>query len=121
MREELSLILSNIKVTAPLEYIRSVSDVVQKLLRLCRELFADHLALVGEMVAEVGQILKENGQAESVKVCQLDNVSHHKLAITVYTPTHTMQCPGCVVVWGVAADYVCTVGLVVHGGIGWRL
>lgn len=73
MREELRLVLSDIKVTAPLEYIRSASDVVQKLLRLCKELFADHLALVGEMVAVVGQILKENGQAESVKVCQLDN------------------------------------------------
>ena len=104
VREELRLVLSNIKVTAPLEYIRSVSDVVQKLLRLCRELFADHLALVGEMAAEVGQILKENGQAESVKVCQLDNASHHKLAITIHQ--HTMQCLGCVVVWGVASDYL---------------
>ena len=71
VRDELRLVFSNIKVTAPLEYIRSVSEVVQKLLRLCRELFADHLVAVAEMVTEAGQILKENGQAESIKVCQL--------------------------------------------------
>lgn len=69
VRDELRLVFSNIKVTAPLEYIRSVSEVVQKLLRLCRELFADHLVAVAEMVTEAGQILKENGQAESIKVC----------------------------------------------------
>lgn len=71
VREELSPVLNNIKVTAPLEYIMRVSKVVEKLQRLCRELFADHLVSVAELLGEVGIILKENGKAECVKVRQL--------------------------------------------------
>ena len=71
VREELSPVLNNIKITAPLEYIMTVSETVEKLQRLCTELFADHLVSVAELLGEVGLILKENGQAECVKVCQL--------------------------------------------------
>lgn len=71
VREELSPVLNAIKVTAPLEYIMRVSELVEKLQRLCRELFADHLVSVVELLGEVGVILKENGKAECLKVCSL--------------------------------------------------
>ena len=129
MREELRHVLSNIKVTAPLEYVLSVSEVVQKLLRLCRELFADHLVAVTELLAEVGQILKESGQAECVKVCQhCDACNHHMgyahLGVVVWwcggVVCGGVVCGVCVVVWcvvvhtgwcgGVVCGSTCMVG-----------
>ena len=71
VRKELSPVLTNIKVTAPLDYIMRVCEVVEKLQRMCRELFADHLVSVAELLGEVGLILKENGIAECVKVSQV--------------------------------------------------
>ena len=96
MREELRHVLRNIKVTAPLEYVLSVSEVVQKLLRLCRELFADHLVAVTELLAEVGQILKESGQAECVKVCQHCDACNHHMG---YAHLGVVVCGGAVVWW----------------------
>lgn len=71
VREELNPSLNYIKVTAPQEHITCVSKMVEKLHRLCTELFSDHLLFVAELLKEVGLILKENGKAECVKVRQL--------------------------------------------------